>query len=187
MTLEIEQKVESISDSTVDKGSGASGASDIITNKREIKTTALVRDNRVLVLGGLMGDTVQASENGVPWLRNLPLIGHLFKGTSKKIQKKNLMVFIHPRILHDDADSDEKSSALYNDLREHQQRFNEQELKDLLHVDKPLPALDAWPHDHKKSSVNYAEPVPGAPNKESPVENSVTQPVATPEAIKVKE
>lgn len=86
LTLEIEQKVESINESA--NVGGEDGASDIITNKREIKTTALVRDNDVLVLGGLMRDEVQVSDDGVPFLNRIPVLGRLFKGTSKSTVKK---------------------------------------------------------------------------------------------------
>lgn len=148
LTLEIEQKVESISDSTVDKSSGASGASDIITNKREISTTALVRDNETLVLGGLMRDELQDSKTGVPFLSKIPVLGHLFKGTSKSVVKKNLMVFIHPRILHDDGDIADKTGRYYEDLRRYQSEFNQQEAREFLHIDKSQPEMDPWPHDH---------------------------------------
>lgn len=143
LTLEIEQKVESINQDA--KVGGDSGASDIITNKREIKTTALVRDNGVLVLGGLIRDEIEKSDNGVPYLSQIPYLGRLFKGSSKHAVKKNLMVFIHPRILHDDTDVAESTGHYYENIRNQQQTFNEKELKDFLHIDKSSPQLAPWP------------------------------------------
>lgn len=160
LTLEIEQKVESINDSA--NVGGESGASDIITNKREIKTTALVKDDGVLVLGGLIRDEVTSSENGVPFLSKIPLLGYLFKGTGKTVGKKNLMVFIHPRILKDDLDVDEKTKGYYDAMRASQSSLNEAELKEFLRIRKPMPILDQWPHKHGDAGASAApqpEPV----------------------------
>jgi general secretion pathway protein D len=142
LTLEVEQKVESINESA--NVGGNTGAADIITNKREIKTTALVKDNSVLVLGGLIRNEVEASDNGVPYLSQIPILGRLFKGTSKRAVKKNLMVFIHPRILRDDFDAAQSTGRYYENIRNSQEAFNQQELKDFLHIDKPMPKLPAW-------------------------------------------
>ena len=179
LTLEVEQKVESISDSTVDNSSGASGASDIITNKREIKTTALVRDDQVLVLGGLMRDEVMNSDKGVPFLKDIPFIGRLFSGTGKKIVKKNLMVFIHPKILHDDGENAERSQSYYDDMRGHQSHFNDNESRDSMRLRRPLPELDAWPHDHGEPAANVPAIMP-----ESNREEAIVQPVSTPDTVK---
>lgn len=169
LTLEIEQKVENISDSTVDSSSGASGASDIITNKREIKTTALVRDDRVLVLGGLMADSLAATDKGVPFLRDIPIIGRLFKGTSRKVVKKNLMVFIHPRILRDDADVDNRTDNYYEDMRMHQEGFNSKQMDDFTRIRKPMPELDPWPHDHGDTDIPTSEVLPADGKPVNPV------------------
>ncbi len=142
LTLEIEQKVESINEAA--NVGGETGASDIITNKREIKTTALVKDDSVLVLGGLIRDEVETSDNGVPYLSKIPILGRLFKGTSKRSVKKNLMVFIHPRILRDDDDVADSTRHYYNNMKGSQEAFNEQELKDFLRIDKTLPKLSSW-------------------------------------------
>jgi general secretion pathway protein D len=142
LTLEIEQKVESINESA--NVGGESGAADIITNKREIKTTALVKDNGVLVLGGLIRDEIETSDNGVPYLSKIPILGRLFQGTSKHAVKKNLMVFIHPRILRDDSDVAESTGHYYDNIRNSQEKFNEQELKDFLRIDKSSPQLAPW-------------------------------------------
>lgn len=143
LTLEVEQKVESINESA--NVGGTSGASDIITNKREIKTKALVKDNSVLVLGGLIRDEIEATDSGVPYLSKIPFLGRLFKGTSKSVVKKNLMVFIHPRILHDDAEAADDTSYYYNNIRNSQRRFNKHELDDSLHINRSSPELQQWP------------------------------------------
>ena len=142
LTLEIEQKVESINESA--NVGGETGAADIITNKREIKTTALVKDDGVLVLGGLIRDEMETSDSGVPYLSKIPFLGRLFQGTSKRAVKKNLMVFIHPRILRDDADVAENTGRYYKNMRNSQESFNQNELNDYLRIDKSAPQLDPW-------------------------------------------
>lgn len=94
ITLDLRQTVENVAPSV-------ERASDLITNKREIITKALVKDGQVLVLGGLISDDHSEFEERVPVLGRLPLVGGLFRGRGTSRSKKNLMVFIHPVILKD--------------------------------------------------------------------------------------
>src|SRR5882672_7165470 len=82
-------------------GAKLTDSADISTNKRSIKTTVLIEDGGIIVLGGLMSDTVTQSEDRVPVLGAIPLLGNLFKSRSGSRQKKNLLVFIRPKILRD--------------------------------------------------------------------------------------
>jgi general secretion pathway protein D len=88
--------------SSVQKKANASevGASDLITNKRTIETTVLVEDGKAVVLGGLIQDDVQISNDKVPGLGDLPLIGGLFRSESRARVKTNLMVFLRPVIVN---------------------------------------------------------------------------------------
>jgi general secretion pathway protein D len=118
ITMDIEQKVESINETS------KAGASDIITNKRELKTKAIINDNEILVLGGLIRDDVQETEVKVPLLGDIPVIGWLFKGTTKSVVKRNLMVFIHPRILRNNAEGREVTVDAYQRIRDLQEMYN---------------------------------------------------------------
>ncbi len=113
ITLEIKQTVENIAPSVAN-------ASDLITNKREIITKALIKDDNVLVLGGLISEDQSEAQEKVPILGDLPLIGRLFSSTSKNRTKRNLMVFIHPVILRDEAHVAEVSRRHYDYMRERQ-------------------------------------------------------------------
>ena len=93
--LEIEQEISGVSPSTA--------GADIITTKRQIKTNVLADDGETIVLGGLIRDDVQVSESKVPLLGDIPLLGTLFKSTSKVVTKQNLLVFLRPTILRDKA------------------------------------------------------------------------------------
>ncbi len=98
-------------------GAKLTDSADISTNKRSIKTTVLIEDGGIIVLGGLMSDTVTESEDRVPGLGAIPIIGNLFKSRSGSRQKKNLVVFIRPRIMRDADATESTSEAAYNEMR----------------------------------------------------------------------
>lgn len=122
ITLEIHQKTESIAPSV-------ETASDIITNKREILTKALIKDDQVLVLGGLISDEETEVREKVPLLGDIPLLGKLFSSTGKSHSKKNLMVFIHPVILKDDEHIRSVTQRRYNFMQDLQQQVRNKEWK----------------------------------------------------------
>ncbi len=111
--LDIEQAVDSINTT-------ATGASDIVTNTRSIKTSVLVDDGKMIVLGGLIKDDLLESESKVPLLGDIPLLGMLFRSKSAKKIKTNLMIFLKPTILRDLEDSVRVTSAKYNYIRNKQ-------------------------------------------------------------------
>ena len=90
--LVVEQTTENIGDSV-------ESASDIITNKREIKTTVLADDGETIVLGGLTTDDLQVNKSKVPLLGDIPVLGRLFSSESERRVKRNLLVFLRPKIM----------------------------------------------------------------------------------------
>ena len=89
-------------------------STDLITNKRVIKTTVLVEDGDTIVLGGLIDDNVQEIERRVPILGNIPLIGRMFRSTSTSRTKRNLIVFIKPTIIRDSETMRVIGNSKYN-------------------------------------------------------------------------
>jgi general secretion pathway protein D len=87
---------------------------DIITNKRAIETTALVDNNQIIVLGGLVDEDTQESISKVPLLGSIPVLGKLFQSSSSTTVKKNLMVFLRPTIITDSNSSISTSNEKYN-------------------------------------------------------------------------
>ena len=108
--LVVEQTTENIGDSV-------ESASDIITNKREIKTTVLADDGETIVLGGLTTDDLQVNKSKVPLLGDIPVLGRLFSSESERRVKRNLLVFLRPKIMLGKADAvaatDEKFQSLW--------------------------------------------------------------------------
>jgi general secretion pathway protein D len=70
-----------------------------VTLKRTVDTTVIVKDQQTVVIGGLIDDTTTASENKIPVLGDIPLLGWLFRNTSDETVKTNLYVFLTPRII----------------------------------------------------------------------------------------
>jgi general secretion pathway protein D len=117
-----------------------SGAVDLVTNKNVITTSVLVKDGNTLVLGGLIQDNVQNSENSVPLLGHLPIIGELFRTRNTSKTKTDFLIFLQPHILRDDRQAAIETEAKYNYLREEQRRLNKDQ-------DAKLPLLPFAPAD----------------------------------------
>jgi len=117
MRLDISQEVSSIA-------SSVTGAADIVTNKRSIKTNVMVEDGQVVVLGGLLDKQVRTSVQKVPLLGDIPLLGNLFKARKSDVNKTNLMVFIHPVILRNGAVTSYYTNSKYQFMRKMQQSVN---------------------------------------------------------------
>ena len=108
--LDIEQEISSLSASDV-------STTDVVTNKRTINTSVMVEDGQVLVLGGLIEDTYTDTEQKVPVLGDIPIIGRAFRNNKTIKKKQNLMVFIHPVIMRDVLSGDEYTRQKYNKLK----------------------------------------------------------------------
>ena len=93
---------------------------DIITNKRAIETTALVDNNQIIVLGGLVDEDTQDSISKVPFLGSVPILGKLFQSSSSTTVKKNLMVFLRPTIITDSNSAKATSNEKYNYIKARQ-------------------------------------------------------------------
>ena len=89
--LQISEEVSSVDDKTNPSG--------IITNKRSVDSTVLVDDGQIVVIGGLIQDSVTDGADKVPFLGDIPGLGVLFKHNSRSRKKTNLMVFLRPTLL----------------------------------------------------------------------------------------
>lgn len=114
--LTIYEEVSSIAPATT-------GAVDIITNKRSLQTTVLVDNGRTIVLGGLIENNVQQSEQGIPILSRIPLLGALFKYRSRQKTKTNLMIFLKPTIVRAPSDGLSFTADRYRYIRGQEQRM----------------------------------------------------------------
>jgi len=113
--LDIYQEV-----STID--AQASDISGIVTNKRALDTSILVDDGQIMVLGGLMEDSVANGTESVPGLGSLPVVGNLFRYDKRQRVKTNLMVFLRPYVIRDANASRGLTLDRYNFMRMQQGR-----------------------------------------------------------------
>lgn len=97
VTMAIRQEISSVA------GQIISTSTDLITNKREIETTALVDDGDILVIGGLIDQMDAVVQEKVPLLGDIPIAGNLFKSSSRSRERRNLMVFLRPTVIKDRA------------------------------------------------------------------------------------
>lgn len=94
-----------INEEISEAGSSPQGTLGAISlNRRTAKTQAVVRDQETLVIGGLMRERVATSEDKVPILGDIPLLGALFRRTTETKQKTNLLLFLTPYIVRDSTD-----------------------------------------------------------------------------------
>jgi general secretion pathway protein D len=105
-------------DATVSNLTGASIGGQPVTNTREIKTNVMAQDREIVVLGGLIDRNLIESEQRVPVLGSIPLLGNLFRYRSTQNTKSNLMVFIQPTILRDSESTSPYTDQKYKYLRE---------------------------------------------------------------------
>ena len=137
--LEITQEISSIADSV-------EVTTDVVTQKREIKTNVLAEDGETIVLGGLITEDYKTKVSKVPFLGDIPWIGALFRSTETKRVKRNLLVFLRPTILRDKEKtrqvSEEKFNALWElnlGIKEDRGRIRERSEGEII----PRPAVES--------------------------------------------
>jgi general secretion pathway protein D len=89
----------------------------ITTDSRMIENNVLADDGQIIVLGGLIKDDASATEEKVPGLGSLPIVGNLFKYQSRRRNKTNLMVFLRPVIVRSKEDSGTLAMNRYEYMR----------------------------------------------------------------------
>ena len=107
--LEIEQE-----SSKVKVGSGGVGLQ--TTSKSTMQTNVLIQDGEMLILGGLIEDQTGGSATKVPLLGDIPLLGRLFRSSSKTDSQSVLMMFIRPTIIRTADDARKLSDSKYRHL-----------------------------------------------------------------------
>ena len=175
-------------------GQKPAGAVDLVTNKRTITTNVLIEDGGVVVLGGLIEDNSVKGEQRVPYLGNIPLIGLLFKTRNATSTKNNLIMFIRPKILRDQAQAAYETDLKYNYMRDQQRNLDSREVLPLLPGTtrgtlNPLPPPPAQPAEHV--APGQPTPAPSAPfpvipppaGQQAPSSGATTSPAPDSSAV----
>ena len=122
----------------------------------------LIKDGGTLVLGGLIQDSVSNSEQSVPLLGKIPLLGELFRTRNNQKTKTNFLIFLQPHILRDDVQAAIETDAKYNYMRERaapDRTRQDVRCRCALHAGRPAAAADQRTHD---DHVGAAPPIAGA-------------------------
>lgn len=76
-----------------------------IIGKQELNTTVTVANRSTIVLGGLISESDQLADAGIPLLKDIPLFGHAAKNTDRSVSRSELMIFIQPVVVHDNQEA----------------------------------------------------------------------------------
>ena len=101
VTFRVLQEVSALSATTI----AAAQNAPVITT-REAETSAIVKNGHTIVIGGLIGETTQEIESGVPILKDVPILGYLFKSRSTSRQRTELAIFLTPYVVYTDEQAD---------------------------------------------------------------------------------
>lgn len=108
--MAIAQEVSNLTRST-------SAAGGEITSKRTLSTNVLVGDGRVIMLGGLLENGNGAEQQGVPGLKDLPVLGKLFRGRQVNKSQRVLLLLLRPRVVRNDHDAHRLTTELALDAK----------------------------------------------------------------------
>jgi general secretion pathway protein D len=163
--LQIYQEVSSVISSSVNANAGPT------TNKRSIESNIMVDDNQIVVLGGLISDTVNDVQSKTPLLGDIPLIGNLFRYETRTHLKTNLMVFIRPYVMYQ-ADGYRKLTDERYDMMSKRRQ------------DARMPDHLILPNDDKDKALppkpEKAAPAPAADAASAPAAATATDPFNQP-------
>ena len=109
-------------------------------NKRLIESNVIVDDGQMFVIGGLIGDDYADTSDGVPFLKDIPIIGQLFRYDTKARAKNNLMVFLRPYVIKDAHAADELTTNRFDFMQGKQDNFKQ---APMLLPKEDLPTMDS--------------------------------------------
>jgi general secretion pathway protein D len=99
VTLKVFTEVSALDESTINSTLGPT------TRKRQSETTIIAKDGQMIVTGGLISDDTGETDEGVPYLKDIPVLGHAFKANTQARLQQNLLIFLTPRIVKDQFDA----------------------------------------------------------------------------------
>ena len=107
VTLFLRQEVSSVA------GPVSTASSELVLNRRQVETTVNVDDGEIIVLGGLLDQNERLSNERTPILGDVPVLGNLFRATTRGRVRTNLMIFIRPTILKSTEDARRATAPKY--------------------------------------------------------------------------
>jgi general secretion pathway protein D len=108
LRLKIFQEITNIN-AALQRSVGSADQVGVPLSSRKIENNVVVSDGETVVIGGLLDNNEENGENKVPWAGDIPVLGWLFKSTTDKLTKINLLVFLTPHIVRSEADLEQQS------------------------------------------------------------------------------
>ena len=153
--MAIYQEISKIDPATISNANGPT------TSKRSIESNVVVDDGSIIVIGGLLEDSYSQGQDKVPLMGDLPVVGGLFRSENRTRNKTNLMVFLRPIVVRDNATSDALMMDRYESIRALQQ------------VTQPAPST-------MLRAVSGAPVLPALPARAQPRPSAWATPLAAP-------
>jgi general secretion pathway protein D len=135
------------------------------TNKNSLETTIVADDGQIMVLGGQMKEEYTDGENKVPVLGDVPVMGNLFRNSSRERRKSVMLVFLRPVVIRDAAAASSLSLDRYEAIRA--QQMAEQPTQKALMPINTSPVLPALPASGQPLPVT---PGPATPQAQAPTQ-----------------
>lgn len=117
----------------------------VTLSSRKVENTVVVNDGETVVIGGLISESFTDGVSGVPWLKDIPYLGWIFKTKSESLRKINLLVFLTPHIVRSAEDLEEQSIR------------KRLELEDSFGNDKMFPELADYEQRDSESGFEVAQ------------------------------
>ncbi|MDR3511012.1 MAG: type II secretion system secretin GspD [Caulobacteraceae bacterium] len=114
--LDIDQQVSSVSQTTT------STIDSPTIQQRDFGTQLLLADGAVVALGGLISNEKDTADTGTPFIQSVPVLGDLFKTTTRKTTRSELIVLISAKIIRDSAASQQALTNMLADMKEIERR-----------------------------------------------------------------
>jgi general secretion pathway protein D len=157
----------SVEDSSVLNGASTSLTGDPTTEKRSISTNVLIENGGIVVLGGLISNEQDRNHSSVPFLGSIPLLGLLFKTRNDSSTRDNLMIFIKPSILRDQAQAASATGRSYNYILGQEGQMPPEQFPQLL-GGEPTPRLPPLPPPPPPGTLAAPSPLAPAPRSHKP-------------------
>ncbi len=111
VTMEIEQEVSNVSQNV------STGALTPTISQRRVKSTVAVQSGETVVLGGLIEETQNTTKSGIPFLMRIPVLGALFGTRGNMAVRTELIVFLTPRVIHNQDEAREITEEVRRKLQ----------------------------------------------------------------------
>jgi general secretion pathway protein D len=118
VTLDVQQEVSSVLPQSSVSGNSGSSISSPTFSDRVVKSRIVVEDGQTVGMAGLITDNVSTDNSGIPWLKDVPILGLLAGNQNNSRTRTELLILLTPHVIHDQRDA----RALTQDLREQMPR-----------------------------------------------------------------